>query len=143
MIHLDGELATAAAEILPRLTGETKLIAVLPRSNLAAVVDIMQSSERIAGMMAAENFDSRQLSAMATRVIAGDIFGLEKMVMWGTQVHSQLVGLCGGPLLRHSRPGGAAHRTMDSSRSNAGFCTRSRSSKMAATTKLPMRWATP
>ncbi len=92
VIHLDGELATAAAEILPRLTGETKLIAVLPRSNLAAIVDIMQSSDRIAGMMAAENFDSRQLSAMATRVIAGDIFGLEKVVTWGTQVHSQLVG---------------------------------------------------
>jgi len=92
VLHLDGEMATAAAEILPRLTGDAKVIAILPRSNLAAVVDVMQSSDRIAGILVAENFDSRHLSAMATRVVAGDIFGLEKMIVWGTLVHSQLVG---------------------------------------------------
>lgn len=92
VLHLEGELATAALELLPRLSEDTQLIAVLPRSNLAAVVDIMQSSDRVAGVLIAENFDSRQLSAMATRVIAGDIFGLEKLVTWGTLVHSQLVG---------------------------------------------------
>ncbi|MDB4955325.1 MAG: hypothetical protein JWO36_2894, partial [Myxococcales bacterium] len=92
VMHLDGDLAGASAEILPRLTGECRVIAILPRSNLAAVVDIMQASDRVAGMMVAEDFDSRQLSAMATRILAGDIFGLEKLVLWGTQIHSQLVG---------------------------------------------------
>lgn len=92
VVHLEGELSTAAAHLVPRLSGDAKLIAVLPSSNLTAVVDIMQSSDRVAGILIAENFDSRQLSAMATRVIAGDIFGLEKMVSWGTLVHSQLVG---------------------------------------------------
>jgi hypothetical protein len=91
-LHLDGELASAGAEIVPRLTGDSRVIAVLPRSNLPAVVDIMQSSERIAGILVAEELDMRELSAMATRVLAGDIFGLEKMVRWGTTVHSQLVG---------------------------------------------------
>ena len=92
VLHLDGELATAAAEVMPRLQGDAKVIAVLPKTNLAAIVDIMQSSDRIVGILTQENFDSRQLSAMAMRVIAGDIFGLEKMVTWGTLVHSQLVG---------------------------------------------------
>lgn len=92
VLHLDGELATAAAELLPRLSGDARVIAVLPRSNLAAIVDVMQSSDRIAGMLVAEDFDSRQLSAMATRVLAGDIFGLEKLMPWGAQIHSQLVG---------------------------------------------------
>ena len=92
VIHLDGPLAGVATELLPRLTSETRVIAILPRSNLAAVVDIMQASDRVAGMMVAEDFDTRQLSAMATRVLAGDIFGLEKMIMWGTQIHSFLVG---------------------------------------------------
>lgn len=92
VLHLEGELATAAAELVPRLAADAKVIVVLPRTNLAALVDVMQSSDRIAGSMIAENFDSRQLSAMATRVIMGDIFGLEKMVAWGTLVHSQLVG---------------------------------------------------
>ena len=68
------------------------MIAILPRSNLAAVVDIMQASERVAGMMVAEDLDTRELSAMATRVLAGDIFGLEKLIAWGTQIHSFLVG---------------------------------------------------
>ncbi len=92
VMHLDGELSAAAAELVPRLTGEARVIAVLPRSNLPAVVDIMQSSERMAGILVAEELDLRELSAMATRVLNGDIFGLEKMVRWGTLVHSQLVG---------------------------------------------------
>ena len=82
----------AAQLLIPRLTGETRVIAILPRSNLTAVVDIMQSSDRVAGMMVAEDFDMKLLSAMATRVLAGDIFGLEKHVPWGAQIHSYLVG---------------------------------------------------
>jgi len=92
VMHLDGELAGASAAILGRLVGDTRVIAVIPRSNLAAVVDIMQASERVAGMMVAEDLDPSALSAMATRVLAGDIFGLEKLVPWGTLVHSNLVG---------------------------------------------------
>ena len=92
VIHLDGPLAGAGPELLGRLTGDTRVIAILPRSNLAAVVDIMQASDRVAGMLVAEDFDTRMLSSMATRVLAGDIFGLEKMIMWGTQIHSFLVG---------------------------------------------------
>jgi len=92
VLHLDGELATAAAEILPRLSSDARVIAIIPKSNLAAIVDIMQSSDKIAAMLMAENFDSRQLSAVAMRVIAGDIFGLEKMISWGTLIHNQLVG---------------------------------------------------
>ncbi len=49
VLHLEGELATAAAEILPRLSGDAKLIVVLPKSNLAAIGELMQSSDRIAG----------------------------------------------------------------------------------------------
>jgi hypothetical protein len=92
VIHLEAAMAGAAPVLLPRLTGDTRLIAILPRSNLAAVVDIMQSSDRVAGMMVAEDFDMKLLSAMATRVLAGDIFGLEKHVPWGAQIHSFLVG---------------------------------------------------
>jgi hypothetical protein len=92
VLHLDGDLATAAAELLPRLTGDGRVIAVLPKSNLAAVVDIMQSSDRLSGLLIAEELDTRELSAMATRVLNGDIFGLEKMIGWGTMIHSALVG---------------------------------------------------
>ncbi|MBA3458142.1 MAG: hypothetical protein H0T42_33990, partial [Deltaproteobacteria bacterium] len=92
VIHLDGPLAGVAPELVARLAGDTRVIAVIPRTNLSAVVDIMQASDRVAGMMVAETFDGPQLSAMATRVLAGDIFGLDKLVPWGTQIHSFLVG---------------------------------------------------
>ena len=57
---------------------------------------------------------ARSSSAMATRVLAGDIFGLEKMVPWGTQIHSQLVGdyqeksLCIAQISRVRRADGRA-----------------------------------
>jgi hypothetical protein len=92
VVHLDGVMAGAAQLLIPRLTGDTRVIAVLPRSNLSTIVDIMQSSDRVAGMMVAEDFDMKLLSAMATRVLAGDIFGLDKHVPWGAQIHSYLVG---------------------------------------------------
>ncbi|HEX7704157.1 MAG TPA: hypothetical protein VF403_25620, partial [Kofleriaceae bacterium] len=92
VLHLEGDLAMAAADLLPRLSGDARVICILPRSNLAAVVDTMQASDRVAGLLTTEQFDSRELSALATRVLVGDIFGLEKMINWGTLVHSQLVG---------------------------------------------------
>jgi hypothetical protein len=92
IVHLDGALAAISPELLARLTGDTRVIAVLPQSNLVAVVSIMLSSERLAGILVAESFKPNELSAMATRVVAGDIFGLEKSMMWGSQVHSILVG---------------------------------------------------
>ncbi|MEO8840489.1 MAG: PEGA domain-containing protein [Kofleriaceae bacterium] len=92
VLHLEGDLAMATSELLPRLSGDARVICILPRSNLAAVVDTMQSSDRVAGLLTTEQFDSRELSALATRVLAGDIFGLEKLINWGTQVHNQLVG---------------------------------------------------
>jgi hypothetical protein len=92
VVHLEGEIAGIGPDLLQRLIGDTRMIALLPRSNLAAVVDIMQASDRVAGMLVAEDFDSRQLSAMATRVLSGDIFGVDKLILWGTQIHSCLVG---------------------------------------------------
>jgi hypothetical protein len=92
VVHLDGEIAGIGPDLLQRLIGDTRMIAILPRSNLSAVVDIMQASDRVSGLLVAEDLDSRQLSAMATRILAGDIFGVDKLLLWGTQIHSCLVG---------------------------------------------------
>ncbi|TMQ19466.1 MAG: PEGA domain-containing protein [Deltaproteobacteria bacterium] len=91
VVHCDGELAALRA-LLPRLTGDCQVIAVLPRVRLGDVVDLMQASPRVTAVMVAEDFEARTLSAMAMRALTGDVFGLEKMVMWGVQVHAQLVG---------------------------------------------------
>ncbi len=92
VLHLTPELNTALANLLPRLAGDARVIIVIPKSNLPVLVDVMMSSERILAVLMAENFASSELTAIATRALAGDIFGLEKMVPWGTRIHSALVG---------------------------------------------------
>lgn len=92
VLHLTPELNAALANLLPRLVGDARVIIVIPKSNLPVLVDVMQSSERILAVLMAENFASSELTAIATRALAGDIFGLEKMVPWGTRIHSALVG---------------------------------------------------
>jgi hypothetical protein len=92
VVHLTGELADAIGDLAPRLAGDARMIAILPRADLSRSIAVMQLSERIAGVLVAEHFRGRDLSSMAMRILAGDIFGLEKLVPWGTKIYSQLVG---------------------------------------------------
>ncbi len=92
IVHLDGELVDAIPALIQRLTGDGKILAVLPKSDLARAISVMQLHERVVGVMIAEDLKPSDLSAMATRVLSGDIFGLEKLVPWGTKIYSQLVG---------------------------------------------------
>jgi hypothetical protein len=92
VLHLDGAMVNAAQLLIPLLPQDSRVIVILPHTNLALLVDLMQAFPHIAGSMVAEDFDMKLLSAMATRVLAGDIFGLEKHVPWGAQIHSFLVG---------------------------------------------------
>jgi hypothetical protein len=92
VIHMGGELARAPGELLLRLGGSCPVIAVMPRFHLAAVVDLMRSVHRVAGIMVAEDLDPYRLSAVAARIVTDDIFGLEKMMAPGTQIHDHVVG---------------------------------------------------
>jgi hypothetical protein len=92
VVHVDGDLAGAVEQLYPRLAGDGRLIAILPKPDLVRTIAIMGLSERIAGVLNAEHFKASDLTSMATRLLAGDIFGLEKLVPWGTKIYSQLVG---------------------------------------------------
>jgi hypothetical protein len=116
VVHCDGELAALRA-FLAQLDGDRRtpsteggdpdgaaggagvlrgsncqVIAVLPRVRLGEVVELMQASACVVAVMAAEDFEARTLSALAMRAVTGDVFGLEKMVMWGVQIHAHVVG---------------------------------------------------
>ncbi|MEO7734273.1 MAG: PEGA domain-containing protein, partial [Kofleriaceae bacterium] len=71
---------------------DCRVIIVLPRANLAATVALMQLSDRVAGVMIAEDFDERTLRALATRAMTGDVFGVEKALSPGTELHQYIVG---------------------------------------------------
>jgi hypothetical protein len=92
VVHADGELADAVAALTARLAGDARMVVVVPKHELAKLVDVMLASDRIAGVLVAEDLRIPDLSATATRILAGDIFGLEKLVPWGTKVYSTLVG---------------------------------------------------
>jgi hypothetical protein len=92
VIHAAGALAQAAELVVPRLTGDCRVIIVLPRANLAATVALLQLSDRVAGVMIAEDFDDRALRALATRAMTGDVFGVEKALAPGTELHQYIVG---------------------------------------------------
>ncbi len=92
VVHLDGELVSVVEDLALRLGNEARLIVILPTSALSRTVDVMKISDRVAGVLIAAHMRPLDLAAMATRVLAGDIFGLEKMVPWGTRIYSTLVG---------------------------------------------------
>jgi len=92
VVHVAGELATRVEELSRRLGGDARMIAILPSPALIQTVDVMKLSDKVVGILIESDFRPSDLSAMATRILAGDIFGLEKVVPWGTRVYSTLVG---------------------------------------------------
>lgn len=92
VVHLEGALAGAIPALTERLQKDARIIAVLSKSNLVDTVSAMQTGDKIAGMLVADDLKIESVSAMAYRILYGDIFGLEKVVPWGTRIYSMLVG---------------------------------------------------
>lgn len=74
---------------LPR--SSAPYVIVMPRATLAAAVEIMLASTPAAGLMVLEDFDAQQLASLANRILADDLFGLDKLVAPETVVHDRVV----------------------------------------------------
>ncbi|MBK9030249.1 MAG: PEGA domain-containing protein [Myxococcales bacterium] len=92
VVHLDGALMSCVEDLALRMRDDARLIAILPAHALAPAVDAMKLSDKVSGVLVQSEMRPGDLAAMATRILAGDIFGLEKLVPWGTRVYSTLVG---------------------------------------------------
>ncbi len=92
LVVIHGDRMATSGEQLARLTGEGPVIVVLSRWDLAVVVELLQSSRRLAGVLDAGSVDAGRLAAMATRALAKDRFGLAQLMSEGTQIHTQEVG---------------------------------------------------
>ena len=120
VVHLDGALASAIDDLAPRLRDDARMVAILPGHTLTSTVDIMQRSDKLAGVLVQAQMRPGDLAAMATRLLAGDIFGLEKLVPWGTRVYSTLVGdyqeksLCISQLMEFAELMGVRRKYRDS-----------------------------
>ena len=92
VLHLDGEIAESLDEVAERLRDDAQMIVILPTSDLMATVNAMERTKALAGVLVADAMTTADLAALATRVLHGDVFGLEKLVPWGTRIYSTLVG---------------------------------------------------
>jgi hypothetical protein len=92
VLHLDGDTADSLDEIASRLRDDASIIVILPKSNLRQTVSAMERTKALAGVLIADTMTTADLAAMATRILHGDVFGLEKLVPWGTRIYSTLVG---------------------------------------------------
>jgi hypothetical protein len=77
--------------LLDRLKDETRLVVVIPTADLAHMVKILRDP-RVNNVLVADDLQAATLSGIATRVLHGDVFGVEKFMPWGVRIYSMLVG---------------------------------------------------
>ena len=90
-IHVTDEHSTWPAAVAARLPASAHIIAVIPSSSIERTVMAMKAG-KVAGVLVADDFSPATLAELTTRLLHGDIFGLEKIVPWGVRVYSILVG---------------------------------------------------
>jgi hypothetical protein len=78
-------------DLLGKLRAETPIVVVIPAADLGQMVDLMKDP-RVGSVMVAEDLDPARLSAVSTKLLFGDVFGLEKFLPWGVRIYSMLVG---------------------------------------------------
>ncbi|MEO8701559.1 MAG: PEGA domain-containing protein, partial [Kofleriaceae bacterium] len=84
VIHVDGD-PTVVERARP-----CRVIAVLARGSLGAIVDMMATSDAVIGMVTADDFDPGELAAMAARAISRRPFGLDRLLP-GARIHHRTV----------------------------------------------------
>src|SRR6266508_1911246 len=63
------------------LRAAAHLIVLIPTPSLVHIVRVMQAG-RVEAVIVVDELETRQLAAVASRLLFGDIFGLEKVVPW-------------------------------------------------------------
>src|SRR5207248_864630 len=81
----------AFASLAARLPDGARLVPILPAPQLEWMVLLMGDS-RIANVLAAEGLATSSISSMVSKLLYGDLFGLEKVMPWGVRTYSLLVG---------------------------------------------------
>jgi hypothetical protein len=89
--HIPPGDGTLVATITSRLRKEAGFVAVIDHSSIEQIVEVMKAG-RVASVLVADDLTTATLSATATRLLYGDVFGLEKAMPWGVKIYSTLVG---------------------------------------------------
>ena len=95
----DAEVFVVAAEasdpglalLLAAAPPEAQVVPLLPANDLAGAVALL-ADVRVPAVLVSAPFEGAQLTAALTKILYGDLFGVEKVVPWGVKIHSLLVG---------------------------------------------------
>jgi PEGA domain len=91
VVHGSRELERSVKAAQGALADGASIVVVIPSSSLETTVRSLQLA-RVAAVLVADHFEPAQLARVASRLLYGDLFGLEKNVAWGVKVHTVLVG---------------------------------------------------
>jgi hypothetical protein len=86
-----GTREIAFQSLLARLPDETRLIPILPSTDLEASVALL-AHPRIPAVLAEPHVEAQLVASTLARAFYGDLFGLEKLMPWGVRIYSLLVG---------------------------------------------------
>ncbi len=82
---------TGFQSLTAKLPEGARLVPVIPTANLEWMVKLLGDG-RIASVLAADELGNATLAASVSKLLYGDLFGLEKVMTWGVRVYSSLVG---------------------------------------------------
>ncbi len=81
---------SAFASLSARLPEGARLVAIIPTPNLDWMVTLLGEA-RIATVLVADQLSTTLVASLTTKLLHGDLFGLEKVMPWGVRVYSMLV----------------------------------------------------
>jgi hypothetical protein len=77
--------------LLARLPEGARLVPILPAPQLEGMVSLL-IDPRISTVLVAEEMSAQTVSSAVSKLLYGDLFGLEKVMPWGVRIYSMLVG---------------------------------------------------
>jgi hypothetical protein len=77
--------------LLARLPEGARLVPILPAPQLEGMVQLL-CDPRISSVLVADEISAQTISSTVSKLLYGDLFGLEKVMPWGVRVYSMLVG---------------------------------------------------
>jgi anti-sigma regulatory factor (Ser/Thr protein kinase) len=77
-------------QALSKLLGTSACVAVVPEPGIAGMLAALRAP-CARGVVVSSYLDARLLTYLSAKVLRGDIFGVSKLLPWGTRVHSEMV----------------------------------------------------
>jgi hypothetical protein len=88
---VDPEPATGALRALTdRLRPEVPVVAVLPQADTRHMIEVLKDP-RVVAAVSLEPASPSALCGLLTKLLYGDVFGLEKLMPWGARLYAQAI----------------------------------------------------